>query len=332
MPAEIDNMISVLETPWHGLGSVLSAPPTTKEAIIMAGLNWTVRTEQLYTELPKADVPDEKEMVEVIGRATVRSDTNEVMGVVGPSYTPLQNEEAFEFFDPFLADGTASIETAGSLRGGRRIWVMAKLNDDPVEIIKDDAVLKYLLLANGHDGSLSCAIGFTPIRVVCQNTLSAALGASASKIVRVRHTRNIAEAVKKIGEIIDARNRAFEATAEQMRELVRMQVDADTLERYVRLVFDRPERGTDEEDLDRETDERKRLTSKVIPLFENGRGTDIQGVRGTMWGAYNAVTEYVSHHRGKDQERRVEQLWFAEGARLTNRAFKVANDLARAAA
>ena len=329
MPAEIDNMISVSAPPWHGLGSVLNAPPTTKEAIVEAGLDWTVRTEPIYAELP---APEEKEMVELGGgRATVRSDTNEVLGVVGPSYTPLQNEEAFDFFDPFLADGTASIETAGSLRGGRRIWVMAKLNDDPVEIIKDDVVLKHLLLANGHDGSLSCAIGFTPIRVVCQNTLSAALGASASKIVRVRHTRNIAEAVKKIGEIIDARNRAFVATAEQMRELVKMQVDADTLERYVRLVFDRPE-STDEEDLDRETDERKRLISNVIPLFEAGRGTEIPGVRGTMWGAYNAVTEFLSHHRGKEQERRVEQLWFAEGARLTNRAFKVANDLARAAA
>ena len=116
-----------------------------------------------------------------------------MLGVVGPRYTILQNQDAFKWFQPFLEAKEAALHTAGSLRGGSRIWVLAKLNREPLVIAQGDEVEKYLLLSHSHDGSLAVRVGFTPIRVVCQNTLSMAHNADASKLIRFKHTKDIHE-------------------------------------------------------------------------------------------------------------------------------------------
>src|SRR4029077_19321005 len=152
-------------------------------------------------------------------RAVRRTSDSKVLGVVGPRYAPLQNMDAFAWFQPCLDTREAALHTAGSLRGGRRIWVLAKLNRDPLVIAEGDEIEKFVLLSHGHDGSLAVRAGFTPIRVVCQNTLSMAHGSDASKLIRVKHTKDVLQNLANIREIMNLANAEFESTAEQYRRL-----------------------------------------------------------------------------------------------------------------
>src|SRR4029077_9765938 len=132
MAHEVENMLYVGATPWHSLGVKLDAAPSTAEAIKAAGLNWEVGLKNLLTVDGEA----------VSHKATYRVSDGRILGVVGPAYKPIQNSLAFSWFDPFVESGEASIETAGSLRNGQRVWVLAKLNREPSEIVKGDAVEK----------------------------------------------------------------------------------------------------------------------------------------------------------------------------------------------
>jgi len=302
------------EPAWHRLGKVFDEGtildvPTAIEA---AGLNWNVRLQPLHMiyDGDQMDVP---------GYATVRDSDKSVLGVVGPTYKPLQNRDAFNWFQPFLDANEATLEAAGSLRGGKRVWVLARLNRDPIEVVSGDEVRKYVLLSNGHDGTLAIRAGFSGIRVVCANTLASAHGSSASKLLRVRHTANAVRTLDEVREIMNLADREFAATAEQYRSLARKGVSVADLKAYVRKVFEPKVLLT-------ETPEEERnqtLLNRIIPLFEAGRGNDMPGVRGTMWAAYNAVNEYLGYERGNEVTR-LDSLWFGDSARLNERAMKIA--------
>ncbi len=177
MPAgltQTDSMFSVREVPWHGLGAVLDCPPATiAEAIERSGLGWQVEREPIAVDRGDAATVDEwwlPRCEEISGYyATVRQDTREVLGIVGERYRIVQNQDAFEFVDQLLGSAM-HFETAGSLHGGRRIWVLARLPEH-VEI-GGDPVRPYVLLMNSHDGSTAVIAATTPVRVVCQNTLN----------------------------------------------------------------------------------------------------------------------------------------------------------------
>lgn len=304
-------MFYVNQTPWHGLGRHLDAPPSVREAIVAAGLDWTVGLKPLFTQ--------EGEKAPAL--ATFRQDTNKLLGVVGPNYKPLQNEEAFNFFDPFLQNGLASLETAGSLREGKRIWVLAKIKADPMTIVPGDEVEKFVLLSNSHDGTTAIRVGFTPIRVVCANTLAMAHSDAASKLIRVRHTGDVVTNVEKLGEIMNLANAEFEANAEQYKFLATRQISASDLQKYVKIVFDLPE------DNKRES----RVLGRVISMFEKGRGNDLPGVAGTYWAAYNAAIEYLQYEKGKNPDIRLDSNWFGQSASINKKALEVATILAKAA-
>src|SRR5688572_10442934 len=135
-----DNILSVLETPWHGLGVVLNNPPTVAEALRLAGLDWTVRTEPIFASLPSIDADGSWSYAprQAPGKVVVRNDTNTILGTVGAGFTPLQNARALEWFQPWIDSGTVTIETAGSLRGGAVVWALAKIKSDPIVIKGDD--------------------------------------------------------------------------------------------------------------------------------------------------------------------------------------------------
>lgn len=375
MSHEVESMLYVGGTPWHKLGIRLDNPPTVAEAIRIAGLDWEVGLKDLVTVDGEA----------VTHKATYRVSDGRVLGVVGPTYAPLQNGRGFTFFDPFLSAGEATIETAGSLRGGARVWMLARLNRDPVEIVPGDAVHKYILLANSHDGTFATRVGFTPIRVVCANTLSMATHAGASRLLRVRHTKGAEGTLAAIRDTMNLANAQFEATAEQYRGLAARQVNAADLEKYVRIVFglkDSAKRAKPAEQWDAdnaptikelppcddeaptfhgarldgssldsvldaqfprplavpslaevvdetEKDRASRCLSAIIDLFETGTGNTLPGVRGTLWAAYNAVTEYTTHHRGRSAENRLNSQ-FSDGLALNQRALTEAIKLAAA--
>lgn len=310
---EVENMLYVGATPWHKLGTKFVDAPDLETAIVASGLDWQVTTEPLYTESQE----------KVAALATRRTSDHKILGVVGPTYQPQQNKEAFDFFKPFVESNQASIETCGSLRGGKRVFILAKLNLDPVKIVGDDEVAKYVLMCNSHDGTMAVRVGFTPIRVVCANTMSMAINSKASKLIRVRHTKNIKKNLEEVGRIMNLANAEFEASAEQYRSLAHKQINQADLEKYVKIIFNVNKKlEMTEENL--AVIQNKRLMKSIIPLFEKGRGNNMPNVKGTYWAAYNAVVEYLQYNRGNDETHRLDQMWFGQGANLNRKALTTA--------
>lgn len=326
-------MMYVGETPWHGLGTKLDAPPTIEEALVASGLNWNVNALPLFAEVPVGDHTSRTIKVAVPGKAIVRDTDNTVLGRVGDDYTPVQNREAFGFFDEAIAEGLVSLETAGSLRGGTRIWVMAHINDTTVDVVRNDPVKAYFLLSNSFDGTLAVKVGFTGVRVVCQNTLTLAHHNDRSHLVKVRHTKNVGRALEQLKEVVNWQKDAFLATVDQFRALANTGCDEETLRKYVTKVFE-PElkvRNQNKDEEKAETSAEKsvdKLLAKIIPLFESGKGNDRPGVRGTLWAGYNAVTEYQTWERGRENDTRLDSLWFGLNGKTNARAFDVALKMA----
>ena len=181
MAANVESMFYTGAEPWHGLGEKLEDAPTISEAIEKSGLDWEVGVKDLVTKDGMQDVP---------AKATYRKTDGAILGVVGPRYVPLQNKDAFEWFQPFVDAGECSLHTGGSLSGGQKVWALAQLNRDPSEIVKGDEVQKFILLSNSHDGTTAIRVGYTPIRVVCVNTLAFAHEHKQSNLLRIRHTRS----------------------------------------------------------------------------------------------------------------------------------------------
>lgn len=304
------SMAYVGQTPWHGLGTALEESDLYDwtSASKKAGLDWSVDLVPLVTADTQAQVEH---------KAVRRSTDNKVLGVVGPRYHPLQNTDAFKWFQPFLDAREASLHTAGSLKGGSRVWVLAKLSRDPLVIAEGDEVEKFILLSHGHDGSLAVRCGFTPIRVVCQNTLSMSHASDASKLIRIKHTRDVLENMANVRAVMDLANQQFEATAEQYRLLARKSINQADLRKYVLRVL------KVEDDLEAST-RMKNIVEGIVRLAETGRGNDLPSIRGTYWSAYNGVSEYLTHERGRSVDNRMNSLWFGDGAATNKHALEVA--------
>jgi len=302
------------EKPWHGLGTKLEKAATAAEAIAAAGLDWRVTKEPIYL----------KDGRMIPGRyATVREDNRSILGSVGEVYRPLQNKEAFSFFDAVVGSKEAIYHTAGALGQGERVWILAKLPGEIV-VTKQDVTEKYLLLTNTHDASSAVAMLFTPIRVVCQNTLNVALEAGAERQT-VRHTVNMGLKVADVAHGLGIVHQRFEAFGEAARAMTGAKMGGEAWREFLRGCGIIP------------ADEAKALTTRtqnivneIGALFEKGRGNDLPGVKHTAWGAFNAVAEYVDYARsskGDKEEGRATSLLFGSGAKLKQRAWDTAFDL-----
>lgn len=272
------------------------------------GCGWT----QTVTDFVLGDdVPE--------ARAVVRSTDNRVLGVVGPDWTPLQNVDAFRWFDPFVEKGLASYWTAGSLHRGEVVWVLAKL-EQGASIVENDSVAKFILLSNAHRGGTSARVGFCPIVVVCANTLQMAHEHAGSKLIRVRHTESVKENLEALRDIMNVANQEFEATAEQYRILALTDIVEADLKRFVRTTFF-SEAVAGEEKVG------TRILDAVLKLYEEGRGASERGHN--LWRAYQAVTEFLTWGRGRTPDSRLTSAWFGDSAKLNLRALKLALDLAK---
>jgi phage/plasmid-like protein (TIGR03299 family) len=326
-------MFSVGETPWHGLGHVLECPPSIDEALQLTGLDWEVDLRPLYLEDGR----------KVTHNAVCRTDRNEVLGVVGPNYKPLQNREAFGVFQPFVEQKILALETGGSLRAGRRVWLLGRfLGLDPQEVVAGDEVRPYLLLSTGHDGLVCVRYGLTPIRVVCNNTLQAAhANGKESGLLRVLHTENVVESLGDVSQIVLEQHKSFDIMMESFRLLAKRQiVSSAQLKRYIKEVF----RKAEDEDVEEAEDtlgtalnaitgtivkpESTAREDEILALFEHGRGSHIEATRGTWWAAYNAINEWVLYSRGRSQESRFEQALWGAGRSIDAKALQIALKMA----
>lgn len=296
---EHDNMISVHELPWHGLGIVLDDYPSIEEAQRLAGLDWTVRKEAVYYRTPKNDgmsriikVPD--------NFAIVRNDTNMPLGLVGNHYEPYQNDQMFAFMDQFMKQANSKIETCGSLRNGKTVWALAQAGT--VEYVKNDPTNKYFLFKNAFDGSSTIEVCFTDIRVVCNNTLTAALKGS-SNLWRIRHTGAMHDQLKEVQQAIVHQQSHAEAMHQAMQQLVSLRLTGQQIQtaftdlviRADKDVSDLAEEGQDL--LELATNHQRRVVHTLLELHESGAGSNIPGVRGSAYGVLEAATEYADHYR-----------------------------------
>jgi phage/plasmid-like protein (TIGR03299 family) len=279
-----DSMFSVRATPWHGLGAVLDRPPASvAEAIEAAGLGWSVVKKSLAVDVG-SQLPDVLRYKKLSGYyATVRKDTDEELGVVGERYRVVQNHEAFAFVDQLLGSAI-HFETAGSLHGGRRVWMLATLPEH-VEV-GGDAVRPYVLLMNSHDGSTAVVAATTPIRVVCQNTLNWGLSQARQKF-SIRHTEAVTQRVHEARRVLDLSIDYYE----QFKRYGDQLASERCTERQLRKVLDALyPNGAGDTASSRTRRSRQQTKDRIAELFL--RGATQGNAPGSKWAAVNAIVEY----------------------------------------
>jgi phage/plasmid-like protein (TIGR03299 family) len=173
----VETMAYAGQVPWHGLGVPVENNLTPQEMLDAANLNWTVEKQDLVTS---TGIPVEGKS------GLVRTSDNSLLDIIGTDWNPVQNIEAFEFFQDFVSNGDMEMHTAGSLDNGKMVWALAKVNDG-FELFNGDSVESYLLFSNPHQYGKAIDVRFTPIRVVCNNTLTLSLGSTSSNSVKVNH-------------------------------------------------------------------------------------------------------------------------------------------------
>lgn len=306
-------------TPWHGLGQKLDQPATAAEAIHTAGLSFEVDTCDLVTSCG-IPVPNR--------RATVRRDTMEVLGTVGPAYRTMQNHECFGFLDGLVADGDLRYEVAGALGKGERIWLLARMPGEFRINRTDDVSYPFLMLSNTHDGSASLRVFPTAVRTVCANTYQLAHRRGRGQGVSIRHRGDLKSRLDEAREVLGLAHRRFQTYHEQANVLARRQLTSTEVENFFTDLLPKPTG-------DGPRRRKHRTHDRLVELFETGLGQDLPDVRGTAWAAVNAVSEFTDHHqrtRGQDArsraDRRLTSAWFGSGSRLKQRAFDMALGLA----
>lgn len=318
------SMFYVDEVPWHGLGTRLDNPATSIEAIKAANLDWHVSKELLYVQQGQSHVPLQDRYA-VMRPPHGCEEEAVVLGVVGKEYTPLQNCEAFAFFDHIVGKGAAVYHTAGALGQGERVWILAKL-PNTIRVIGDDVTDKYLLLANSHDGSSAVQVKFTPIRVVCNNTLTLAL--QQGDTIRIPHTKDVRIMLRRAEETLGIINRRYNDISSVFKAMALHKLDTERVHKYMALVFPAPRDQNDEYGFKRAIS--NRLFAEM--LFDQGAGNRMQGVKGTLWAAFNGVTELIDHRQTKQtDDKRLNSIWFGDGYLVKARAFRVASEFLKAA-
>jgi phage/plasmid-like protein (TIGR03299 family) len=249
-------------------------------------------------------------------KALIRTDTGAILGACGPAYTPLQAQSLLDALDPLVQAGLATHESGGGLREGARAWLQVKLQGVEAEIVPGDTVRAYVLATNAHDGSQGARIGDVYTRVVCANTLASASGEGT--LLSAKHTKGVLAKYEDLAASVRGRVERFHAQAQVYRDLAAFQADQATFREYIARVF--------EPESEKLSDA---LIGKIEPLFDGaGMGADLDGVRGTMWGAYNAVSEHLQHHARGDSAQRLDSIMFGARKATNQKALAVAMQMA----
>lgn len=329
MAHEIMNneMFSVRATPWHKQGTVLDNPPSTAEAITAAKLDWPVEMMQNFIDLSRSDIPSARTEVNLHATgsySTVRWTDNGplVLGTVSEQYRVVQNAEAFRVFDEILLPAGYQYETAGAIKGGKKVWIMAKA---PVSfrVQNGDEIRKYLLLVTSHDGSAQVRFFPTAVRVVCNNTLQWAL-TGASDGFAIPHKGDVQQKMHLAARLLERAEGEF-IHARAMFDLMieHRMTELQVIKFWESIVPDLRKRN----DPEVKRNVWKPMFEALAEGFHYGRGN-----RGeTLWDAYNAVTEYIDHRRGTASERIVEYSMFGGGSKIKLAAFDHAVAIVKAA-
>lgn len=328
------SFFSVQEKAWHGLGQIVTDYPTSAEAIKHAGLDYEVIKSPLYTNA--SNIIDPSDNLEIVNNevnvpnyfATIRTDNNAVLGVVGKEYHIVQNREAFSFFDAIVG-GTDGIlyETAGALGNGERIFITAKLPDYIRVGNGDDVTEKYIFLTTSHDGSGSITAAFTPVRIVCQNTLNASLR-NMSNVVRIRHTSGAKQRLENAHKVMGLANEFSNQLEDIFNNWAKVKVADNEVKKMIQFALC-PNKETLQHLKAGNDDEISTVFKNTVEdAFAYAMTSDSQQMnttKGTLFGAYNAVTGYYQNVRSyKDSEAKLQSIILGGTAQLkSQKAFEI---------
>jgi phage/plasmid-like protein (TIGR03299 family) len=332
------SFFSVKERAWHGLGKIVDQYPTSAEAIKYAGLGYHVEKRPLftydtenYTGDPETDIiiPE----IEVPNYfATIRTDTEQVLGVVGKDYEVVQNINAFEFFDAIVGGGDGILyETAGALGEGERIFITAKL-PGYIRVGKDDFIEKYLFLTTSHDGFGSITAAFTPVRIVCNNTLNAAMRDHSGGI-KIRHTASANDRLKQAHTLMDISNIMADEMQEIFNHWSTVRITDKEVKKLIQVAMV-PNKEVLNNLLAGKTDELSTTyTNMVDKVYEYAMSSPTQQMEttaGTLFGAYNSVTGYFQNVRNyKDGEAKFKSIIEGTAKQRAQTAFDLCLDFSK---
>jgi phage/plasmid-like protein (TIGR03299 family) len=316
------------ETPWHGLGVRVGDDLSPKEMMIAAGLDWTVEKEDVYFSRNGKMLRAPKR------QALVRSNDNKCLDIVSDNWIPVQNEQAFEFFDTYVKAGGMSMHTAGSLKDGQIIWGLAKVNDSFSLFGGKDEVESYLLLSNPHNYGKSVDIRFTPVRVVCNNTLSMSLKGTATLGLTLNHRSEFDAA--KVQVALNEAHEKLHSYKDMAEFLSKKRYNEQTLFEYFNRVFPKSNTKTGAASFDKLMKSFKsgenvasRNALRALEVVETQPGAEFG--RGTWWSAYNAITYMTNHETGHNPDTRMQSVWYGQNKDRNIEALGLAVEYAEAA-
>ncbi len=317
---------SVQEKPWHGLGTVVTEYPSSAEAIQFAGLGYEVIKSPLFTHYRSMSIEEasgipESAMLQVPNYyATLRADNNTVLGVVGKDYEIVQNKDAFSFFDAIVGGRDGILyETAGAIGNGERIFITAKLPDYIRVGNGDDVIEKYLFLTTSHDGTGSITAAFTPIRIVCQNTLNAALN-NMSNVVKIRHTANAKQRLEEAHRVMGIANTQSISLEQTFNRWAKITVTDKDVKKLIEMAM-APNKETlhhlEKGNRDDLSTVFKNTCENVFAYAMMSDTQKMETTKGTLFGCYNAVTGYFQNVRKyNDREAKLKSILLGGTAQL----------------
>jgi len=306
MAANVETMFSVREKPWHGLGMIVMEAPTSAEALRLAGLDWNVVQEPVYTGY--------NEMVKGY-KANIRSSDRKVLGVVSDRYRVVQNVDAFSFTDELLGKGVR-YETAGALQEGKKVWLLARL---PREyIIAGERISPYLVFSNTHDGSGSVKVAVTPVRVVCNNTLNLALD-TAKRSFSMIHTGNINDKIQEAKDTLLMAEKYMDSLGIEFEQLRRQKITDAQVKEYIELLL--PMEG---EPASVQSKNVLKLRRDMEQRYYDA--PDLQKVGNNAYRFINAVSDFATHSSPLRRTANYNENLFArtiDGNPLIDRAYQL---------
>jgi phage/plasmid-like protein (TIGR03299 family) len=322
------SFFSVKEKAWHGLGQIISDYPTSEEAVLHAGLNFEVLKRPNIHALPSGN-----NIISDNSYFTFRTDTEAVLGdKVGRDYEVVQNTEVFTFFDSIVGNNHGILyETAGALGQGETIFITAKL-PDYIRVGREDCIEKYLFLTSSHDGTGSITIAFTPVRVVCRNTLNAALG-NQTNCVKIRHTASAVDKLKEAHKMLGISNQLSVELEAIFNRWSRVRITDPELKRLIQLAMVPNKETYEKLKTGKEAELSSHFNNVVSSVFDYAMTSPTQQeatTKGTLFGAYNSVTGYFQNVRNfRDEESKFKSIMYGKGLQNSQTAFDLCDSFAR---
>mgnify|MGYP001563560941 FL=1 len=315
MAHEVEKMSYLNEVPWHGLGNKLPSNQPIEVWLKAAGLDFEIKqTDVLFNaENENGNLLNLRSNND----ATVlyRSDTNEALSVVSKRYKVVQPRDILGFYKDLVSVNGFELETAGVLKGGKKLWALAKTGQS-VMLPGLDKVKSYLLLATSCDGSLATTAQFTSVRVVCNNTLQMAVGES-KVAVRVPHSTMFDPVAVK--QSLGLGLSAWEEFMTSIKAMSQRPVNKFEAMSYLVNVLGDPSLPLNQQP-------NQKSIQSVYGLFSGGgKGSQMPSAKGTAWGLVNGITEFVdAHRRARSQDSRLDSAWFGQGAQIKQKGFEAA--------